>query len=60
MMEPQLQAQEGGNGNGNGGGMINGGIGGVSVGGDANGGGIINGVLYVKVMTDEQLEILRT
>lgn len=61
-MESQLQTQESGNGNGNGngGGIINGGIGGVSVGGDANGGGIINGVLYVKVMTDEQLEILRT
>ena len=38
--------------------MINGGIGGVSVGWDANGGGIINGVLYFKVMTDEQFEIL--
>ena len=35
-------------------------LGGVSVGGDANRGGIINRVLYVKVMTDEQLEILRT
>jgi len=38
--------------------MINGGIGGVNVGGDANGGGIINGILYAKVMTDEWLEIL--
>ncbi|XP_057528913.1 WUSCHEL-related homeobox 8 isoform X1 [Amaranthus tricolor] len=53
MMEPQQipqslqQLHENGNGNGNG--LIDG----------SNNGGI-NGVLYVKVMTDEQLEILRT
>lgn len=51
---PQLQPHDGGIGTGNG--MMNGG------GIDGNGGHIggINGVLYVKVMTDEQLEILRT
>lgn len=68
MMESQqqiptsLQPHENGiaNANGNGNGLINnGGIDGNNNPSNNNGGGI-NGVLYVKVMTDEQLEILRT
>lgn len=58
MMESQLQSQETG-GNGGTHGLINGGIG-VNLSGDGHGGGILNEVLCVKVMTDEQLEILRT
>lgn len=58
MMESQLQSPETG-GNGGTHGLINGGIG-VNLSGDGNGGGILNEVLCVKVMTDEQLEILRT
>ncbi|XP_010680605.2 WUSCHEL-related homeobox 8 [Beta vulgaris subsp. vulgaris] len=59
MMDPQqipppLQTHENGNCNGNG--MINNG----GIGGNESHNLGINGVLYVKVMTDEQLEILRT
>ncbi|KAL2905980.1 WUSCHEL-related homeobox 8 [Bienertia sinuspersici] len=63
MMDPQqiptsLQPHENGNGNG----IINGGIeaNGNNNNNSSNNGGTINRVLYVKVMTDEQLEILRT
>lgn len=51
---PPLQTHENGNCNGNG--MINNG----GIGGNENHNLGIDGVLYVKVMTDEQLEILRT
>ncbi|XP_021714114.1 WUSCHEL-related homeobox 8-like [Chenopodium quinoa] len=46
---PQLPPHDAGNG------LMNGGVD-----GNASNNGGINGVLYVKVMTDEQLEILRT
>lgn len=59
MMESQQQLQTTqDSGNGNGGGIING-NGGMGVNNNVEN-GIINGALYVKVMTDEQLEILRT
>lgn len=56
-MDSHLQIPGGSGGNGSFQGMINGGIG---VNNNASEDGIFNEVLYVKVMTDEQLEILRT